>query len=163
MTEILLKEFGNGVGNNGVVVKADDLIAKILLSDTRAFSGQQLGVAVDFEVAPGWHIYGQPLPQGYTPTAMKFDDEIVVNQMLEMPKPTPVKFVALAETLPVYQGSFKAIGNVRMKQKLPPGDHKLTGTIDFQECNNSLCKIPRSVRFELPIRIDPMVPAAPKK
>ena len=64
--------------------------------------------------------------------------------------------------MPVYQGSFKASGNVRLKQKLPPGDHKLTGTIDFQECNDSLCKLPRSVRFELPIRIDPVVPAAPK-
>ena len=146
-----------------MIVKADDVTAKIVLSDARAFSGQQLGVAVDFEVAPGWHIYGQPLPQAYTPTAMKFDDEIVANQMLEMPKPIPVKFAALGETLPVYQGSFKASGNVRLKQKLPPGDHKLTGTIDFQECNDSLCKLPRSVRFELPIRIDPMVPAAPKK
>lgn len=160
-SEVLIRNFGAGVGNN-VTVTAEDVQAKVMLSDKRSFSGQQLGVAVDFEVASGWHIYGQPLPEGYTPTSVKFDNDLVSSQTFEFPKPTPVRFEALGETLPVYQGKFRAVGRVRLKQKLPPGEHKLSGTISFQECNDMLCKIPRSARFEIPIRIDPMVPAAPK-
>jgi hypothetical protein len=52
---------------------------------------------------------------------------------------------------------------VRFKQKLPPGDHQLAGTVSFQECSDSLCKIPQTVRFEIPIKIEAAVPAAPKK
>jgi DsbC/DsbD-like thiol-disulfide interchange protein len=159
---VLIKNFGAGVGNDGVTVAAEDVRAKVILSDQRSFSGQQLGVAVDFEVASGWHIYGQPLPEGYTPTSVKLDDDLVSSQTFEFPKPTPVKFEALGETLPVYQGKFRAVGSVRLKQKLPPGEHKLSGTISFQECNDMLCKIPQTARFEIPIRIDPLVPAAPK-
>jgi len=162
-SEVLLRDFSGSVGDNGATVKADDVTAKVLLSDARSFSGQQLGVAIDFDVAPGWHIYGQPLPEGYTPTAVKFDDNIVASQTVNLPKATPVRFEALGETLPVYTGSFRAVGNVRLKQKLPPGDHKLTGTIEFQECNDSLCKIPQTARFAIPLKVDPLIPAAAKK
>lgn len=156
----MLTEFGAAV--DGVTVKADEVQAKITLSGTRTYSGQQLGVAVEFEVAPGWHIYGLPLPEGYTPTSVKFDDALISSQALAFPKPTPVKFEVLGETLPVYQGDFKASGMLRLKQKLTPGDHKLAGTIEFQECNDTLCKMPRTARFEIPIRIETLVPAAPK-
>lgn len=162
-SQVLLTDFDTSVGNNSVVIKADDVTAKVVLSDARSFSGQQLGLAVDFDVAPGWHIYGNPVPQEYTPTSVKLDDDLVSAQSLNFPKPTPVKFELLGETLPVYQGAFKAAGIVRLKQKLSPGDHKLAGTVSFQECNDSLCKIPQTVRFEIPIKIDAMVAGAPKK
>lgn len=162
-SQVLLTDFDTSVGNNGVVVKADDVTAKVILSDVRSFSGQQLGLAVDFEVAPGWHIYGNTVPQEYTPTSVKLDDDLVSAQSLNFPKPTPVKFELLGETLPVYQGAFKAAGSVRLKQKLSPGDHKLAGALSFQECNDSLCKMPQTVRFEIPIRIEALTPAAPKK
>jgi DsbC/DsbD-like thiol-disulfide interchange protein len=162
-SQVLLTDFDTSVGNNGVVVKADDVTARVILSDARSFSGHQLGLAVDFDVAPGWHIYGNPVPQEYTPTSVKLDDDLVSAQSLNFPKPTPVKFELLGETLPVYQGAFKTAGSVLLKQKLSPGDHKLAGTVSFQECNDSLCKIPRTVRFELPIRIEALTAAAPKK
>jgi hypothetical protein len=60
---VLLTDFSTSVGNNSVVVKASGVTAKVMLSDTRSFSGQQLGLAVDFDVAPGWHIYGNPVPR----------------------------------------------------------------------------------------------------
>lgn len=162
-SQVLLTEYKTAVGNNGVVVKADDMTAKIVLSDVRSFSGQQLGIAVDFDLAPGWHVYGNPVPDEYTPTTVKLDDDLISAQSLVFPKPTPVKFELLGETLPVYQGAFRAAGFVRLKQKLAPGDHKLTGTLSFQECNDSLCKIPQSVRFEIPISIAAYTPPAPKQ
>jgi len=158
---VVLTEFGSAV--DGVTVKADDVQAKSTLSGTRIYSGQQLRVEVEFAIEPGWHIYGRPLPEGYTPTSVKFDDALISSQALAFPKPTPVKFEVLGETLPVYQGDFKASGMLRLKQELPPGDHTLTGTLEFQECNDTLCKMPRTVRFEIPIRIETLVPATPKQ
>ena len=161
-SQVVLKDFGSAIDDNGVTVTADDVEAKISLSGSHNFSGNEIGVMVDFTVGPGWHIYGRPLPEGYTPTAVKFDDALVSEQSIVFPKPTPVKFELLGETLPVYQGNFKAIGTLRLKQKLPPGDHTLGGTLEFQECNDSLCKMPRTAHFEIPIKIEALTPGTPK-
>jgi hypothetical protein len=159
-SEVLLKNFGGSTGNNATVIGAEDVRATVKLSDVRSFSGQRLGFEVEIEVGSGWHIYGQPLPANYTATSVKFDDQLVAYQSLEFPKATPVKFESVGETLPVYQGSFKAVGEVLLKARIAPGEHQLGGTLAFQECSTEVCKIPQSVRFEIPIRVDAYAAAA---
>jgi len=78
-SEVLLKDFGTGAGDDVVEVKSDETMARIRLSDSSAFSGQELAVAANFSIKPGWHIYGQPLPKGYVPTAISFDDAMVAQ------------------------------------------------------------------------------------
>jgi hypothetical protein len=39
-----------------------------------------------------------------------------------------------------------------------PGTSKIAGTFRFQECNDSICKLPQEVSFEIPIKIEAMVP-----
>jgi hypothetical protein len=158
-SEVLLEDFG--VGGNSVTVKAAGVSAKVTVSDVKSYSGHRLGVTVAFEVAPGWHIYGTPLPAEYTGTQIKFGDDLIQSESSTFPPSTPLKFEALDQTLPVYSGSFKAVGNILLKQQLKPGDYKLTGTIKFQECKDTECKIPQSVPFTLPLKIEPMVAAAP--
>jgi len=155
-SEVLLKDFGISSGSDAVEIKSDETRARIQLSDSSAFPGQELAVAADFAIKPGWHVYGQPLPKGYMPTALSFDDAMVVQQSFNFPKPTPIKFVVLGETLPVYTGDFKAIGNVLLREKLKAGEHKLTGELKFQECNDQICKLPQTVRFEIPLTIQPI-------
>jgi DsbC/DsbD-like thiol-disulfide interchange protein len=136
-----------------VVVKAEDVTAKVALSDARSSAGGQLGVTIAFEVAPGWHIYGEPMPSEFTTTKIKFDDQLLSEQSLKLPAPTPVKFEALGETYPVYTGKFNATGKVALKRSLAPGDYKLTGTIELQECNDNMCKMPQSLHFEVPVTV----------
>jgi DsbC/DsbD-like thiol-disulfide interchange protein len=143
-----------------VTVEAGDVKARIGLSAAHAFSGQSVSLTANFDIAPGWHIYGTPLPEEYTPTTLTFDDALLARQKLDFPKPTPVKFDVLSETLPVYQGRFKATGDILLRQKLAPGAHQLAGTFSFQECNDNLCKMPQQMRFTLPFRIDPRPPVA---
>jgi DsbC/DsbD-like thiol-disulfide interchange protein len=139
-----------------VVVKAGNVEAQIALSSDHSSSGRQIGVAIDFNVAPGWHIYGEPLPpgEGLTPTSIKFDGDLVAQQKLDLPKPTPLRFETLNETYPVYQGSFKAAGNIVLAHELKPGDRSIDGTLNFQECNDTICQMPQAVRFKLPIKIE---------
>jgi DsbC/DsbD-like thiol-disulfide interchange protein len=162
-SEMLLTHYGIPAAANGLSVTVEDVRATIIVSDKRVFGGQRLGFVVNFKIAPGWHIYGEPLPEGYTPTSVKFDNALVASQSLTLPKPKPVKFELLGEVLPVYEGEFKGEGYILLKQKLPAGEQKLSGTINFQECNDSICKIPQSARFELPIKIEPYIPATAKK
>ena len=55
-------------------------------------------VARRFEYSPLRRAGGR----GYYPTMVKFNDALISSQSLDMPKPTPVKFEVLNETLPVY-------------------------------------------------------------
>ena len=161
-SEILLNEFGAETDAKSISLTVGDIRIVITPSTDRAVAGQEIGVAADFTIAKGWHIYGQPLPANYTPTTIVFDSDCVAEQSFEYPDPKKVAFPELGETLPVYAGSFRAKGKILARPGLKPGDYKLKGTLSFQECSNQICKIPQSVTFEIPFRIDPMASAAPK-
>jgi DsbC/DsbD-like thiol-disulfide interchange protein len=140
---------------NAVAVKSGDVEATIALSGASAAPGHRLAVTVDFKVAPGWHIYGTKVSENYIPTSIGFDSDVVASQSWNFPPATPVNFKLLGETLPVYQGHFRASGTVMLKNGLKPGEYRLAGTLKFQECNDSICKVPRAAKFELPLRIEP--------
>ncbi len=156
-SEVLLKNFGFSVGGPVVTIKADDLLAVLTFSSGIAVPGRQLGIAVDFTVASGWHIYGQPIADNYVATSISFESEFVSEQSLNLPKPTPVEFKSLGEILPAYSGSFRATGSVLIRANLKPGDYKLKGTLRFQQCSDQICKLPDNIEFEVPIRIEAML------
>jgi len=132
------------------VVDAGEVKAEIKLSLVRSLGGQRVDVSVDFDIAPGWHVYGKPLPEEYTPVSVIFDNDLLSKQTLVFPKPTPVRFDVLGETMPVYQGHFKAVGDVVLRRDVMPGEHRLVGTVSFQQCNENLCKMPQQLHFEIP-------------
>ncbi len=158
-SEVLLKDFGIA-GGREVIIRADEVAAGIKISASKAFAGQELGIALNLSVKPPWHVYGEPLPKNYTATALRFDDAVASRQSLAFPKPQPVRFASLGEVLPVYTGSFSAAGTLVLKGNLKPGDHQLGGMLSFQECNSEICKLPRTVDFILPVTIEPPAAAA---
>jgi peroxiredoxin len=161
-SEILTNELGADANAKSVSLTAGDIRIVITPSTDHAVAGQEIGVAADFSIAKGWHIYGQPLPTNYTPTTIVFDSDCIAKQLFEYPDPQKVVFPELGETLPVYAGSFRAKGRILARPGLKPGDYKLKGTLSFQECSVEICKIPQSATFEIPFRIDPMASAPPK-
>ncbi len=151
----LLEKLGAPANPDAAAVKAGDVEATITPSATHAAAGQEIAVHALLDIAPGWHIYGKPLPQGYTTTSIVFDNNLVATQSLDFPKPKMVSFPALGETLPVYQGELSADGKIRIHPGLKAGAYRLAGKLNFQECNDQICKLPQSVAFEMPFTIDP--------
>ncbi|HZP45321.1 MAG TPA: protein-disulfide reductase DsbD domain-containing protein [Candidatus Binataceae bacterium] len=135
------------------VVKSENVTVKVMLGSGAAAAGGRLPVVVNFSVAPGWHIYGAPLPPDFTVTRVNFDKEIVGQQSLTFPPPTPLKFAALNQTYPVYQGNFAASGAVTLKPTISAGPHELKGNVEFQECNDLECKMPQSLPFAIPLNV----------
>ncbi len=139
---------------NAVKVNAADLAATISLSADHAAPGEEFAVTVDFSLGPGWHVYGEPLPEGYIATKVTFADDLIASQSMTFPKATPVEFAAIGEKLPAYKDRFRAPAKIKLKPALKPGAADLKGTIQFQECNDLICKLPKTVEFELPLKID---------
>lgn len=158
---LLLTGLGTAAGAQSVLIESDGVKARITLSDRKSYPGQELGFTVDFDVAAPWHLYGRPLPAGYQPTAISFEGDLVGTQWLDLPKATPLTIEVLKETLPVYSGRFSAIGGILLK-RAAPGEYTIGGTLSFQQCSDSECLAPQAVRFELPLKIEPMVGPAPK-
>jgi AhpC/TSA family protein/cytochrome c biogenesis DsbD-like protein len=175
-SEIVLRQFDDA-GANSVEVKAGVLNAKISLSAASCFPGQQLGLALEVHLEPGWHIYGKPLPSNYQPVDLILESALISEQSLELPAPQPLLLPALGETLPVYGGELKAHGKLGIKWSPPmpapflkplgemikPGLYQLDGTLKFQACSDDVCEMPQAIKFTLPLTIEARVPPAPKK
>jgi len=155
---ILLNDFDETRGGPVVTIAADDVQATISISTEETAPGTELGVAVKIVVAPGWHIYGTPLPENYVATSVTFSYEFIAEQALSLPRAKPLEFKALGETLPVYEKTIRAKGTILISGRVKPGDYKLAGTLKYQACNETVCKIPQAVPFELPLRIRAMTP-----
>lgn len=168
---------GGGAGANSVEIKTDVLSATIGLSTDKCFPGQELGVTLEVHLEPGWHIYGEPLPKNYQPAVLQFEGPLIGDYSLEMPAAESVLLKALGETLPVYQGEIRAVGKVGIRWSPPmpakflqplgppiePGLHQVDGVFRFQACSDRVCEAPQTVRFQLPLTIEPGIPAPPKK
>ena len=169
VTQFTLRRGGIAAAPNSIEIKTDVLTATIGLSTDRCFPGQELGVALEVNLQPGWHVYGTPLPDNYQSIELQFEGSLVDDQSLEMPTAKPVHLKALGETLPVYEGKISAIGKLGIKwsppmpvkfmeslgKRIEPGAYKVDGTLRFQACSDTVCEPPQTLRFQLPLIIEP--------
>jgi hypothetical protein len=155
---VALREFGEVTGDSPTVtLESGALRARIGLSSRRGFAGQEVGFFARFDLQPGWHTYGLPLPEGHTATSIEFDGPAVVRQDVTWPEPEIVEFPLLNEALPVYSGSFEIRGRLLLKFPLPDGELILHGRLRFQQCGENVCEPPQSISFELPLTLEPFV------
>lgn len=159
---ILMSDFDVASDKAGVTVGADDLQAKISLSSAHTAQSLELGFTVDITIASGWHIYGEPLPSNYVATSVKFSGDFIAAQNLTLPPAVPMEFKSLGETLPVYTGKVRGKGTLLISLRAKPGDYKLAGVLNFQQCSDAVCNIPKQVPFEIPLHIDAMTPGLKK-
>jgi hypothetical protein len=173
-SQIVMRQYGLRRGANSVEIKTDRLTATVSLSTDRCFPGQEIGVTLEIALKPGWHIYGEPLPQNYRSTQLVFEGPLVGEQSIALPPPRPILLKALGETLPVYDGKVRAVGKlgIRWSPPLPakflealgsriePGPHSVAGELRFQACSDEICETPQAVKFQLPLTIEAGVPAA---
>ncbi len=163
-SSVALREFGAaGESASAVTLRSGALTAVVGLSSPRAFAGQEIGFFAKFALEPGWHIYGTPLPQGYTTTSVTFDGPAIVRQSFELPSAAPVRTSFLGESVPLYSGSFQGLGSLLLKFPLDDGKIVLAGRVSFQQCSDTVCEAPETITFELPLTLEPFMVATNRK
>ncbi|MBI3979130.1 MAG: redoxin domain-containing protein [Chloroflexi bacterium] len=109
---------------------------------------QKLRLDLDIEIAPGLHVYGQPVPDGYTPLTVAIDPlEALEAGPVELPAPRPFQVEGLDEQFLVYEGTVRGSIPVVLFQNL--GDVTLTLRVRYQACSESLCYPPTEVTLPL--------------
>lgn len=110
---------------------------------------QQLRLNLLFRVAPGLHVYGTPIPDGYVPLTVEIEPrEHLVQEPVELPEPRPFRVEGLDEPFVVHEGSFRA-GLTFSLQTVTVAPVELGLRIRYQACGSDYCLPPDELRLQL--------------
>jgi hypothetical protein len=111
---------------------------------------QETWLHVIFDIENGWHVYGEPVPGGYTAVAVdiKTITEVSVKSV-ERPPTRPFRVKGLDEEFQVHEGRFEL--RVPFAVNVPQGHGavELKVTIHYQACSDTDCLPPATLAFEL--------------
>ncbi|MCH8292775.1 redoxin domain-containing protein [Candidatus Poribacteria bacterium] len=132
------------------IVKTNSLKATASLSSGTIRRGQIQTFRVEIEIKEGRHIYGRPLPEGYTPTRLTFQAvEGVRFGEVAYPEPEAYYLEKLDETLPVYDGRIVLNAPVHNRQRRE--SFEVQARLTYQACDDQECYLPDQIDFEIPI------------
>jgi hypothetical protein len=120
---------------------------------------QRLYLTVRLDIAPGLHVYGLPIPEGFNPLTIVVTpiDGLEVGPP-EQPEPTPFRIEGMDEQFFVYTGSVTVRRPVTFTRR-DAGDLMLQVEVRFQACSESDCLLPATAKFELPVAAAAPVPS----
>lgn len=133
-------------------------VVAVAALDSATFArGERIGLRVAIQTAPGVHIYGRPLPDGYVATSLAIAvPATVAVEEIRYPAPRPFHADWLDEALPVYEGAITLTTALTFVEQRE--DVTLTATLHFQACTTEECFIPERLTFTLPMRFRPFPP-----
>jgi peroxiredoxin len=130
----------------GVQVRAD-------LDSPTYRSYQRLRLALELDMAPGLHIYGQPVSHGYVPLTVEVAPiaGLVVGEA-RWPTPREMILTAIYERLWIYERVVRGSLPLTFEGPSGTGDHLIRVSVTFQGCTATDCFPPSRVTLELPVR-----------
>jgi peroxiredoxin len=119
---------------------------------------QETRLRVVFDVEPGWHIYGRPIPNGYTPVTIEVASSPEVTfGPAEYPSTHPFKVDGLDEHFEVNEGNFDILVPFAVNVPTRHGAIDLEVSVRYQVCSQSECVPPE--RLKLNLRLEEAPPA----
>lgn len=150
---ILEAAFGVEGSAHGPKVRAsgDGVAVRAYLDSDTYRSMQRLRLTVELALAPGLHVYGRPIPEGYVPLTIDVDpvDGLEVGEV-EGPAPRPFRVEGLDEEFVVYEGTVRLGLPLTFTRRA--GDRTLGVTVRYQACTTMECHMPTTLRLELPVQ-----------
>jgi hypothetical protein len=132
-------------------------------SPTWAFN-QRLWLSVEVAIAPGYHVYGRPIPEGYYPLAVEVEEMrgLRVGEPA-WPPPHPFRVEGLDEQFVVYEGAVRVAVPLTFAMRPGSGLQTLRATVSWQACTDRDCLPPAERRLELEVRERPLVELPPPR
>lgn len=145
-------------------IAAPHLALRLGVSDGTAAPGQRLTLFVDATPGPKIHVYA-PEQKDYIPVAMKLNGAAEFRpHAVRFPPPGTYFFAPLNETVKVYSKPFRVVQDVtlslspELRQRAAGKESMtITGTFDYQACDDAVCYRPESVPLTWRISLTPLV------
>lgn len=138
-------------GETVVKFENQELRVEILIAEAAYRPYEKLRLHVDVQPADGLHVYGLPVPSGYTPLAIWIDPvESMEVEPIALPVPHPFSVAGLNESFFVYEG--RVAGTLPFHIDTDLGDITLTVRIAYQACSDVVCFAPNELVLQLPLK-----------
>ena len=121
----------------------------------KVYAGTEFKLAVQVEVAEGWHINSdKPYDEYLIPTSLS----ILENPNFKLtkvayPKPHDFKFSFSESPLSVWEGQVYFGALVEVDSNVSPGVYSLIVELEYQACNDMSCQAPTSVKDTINIEV----------
>ena len=121
----------------------------------KVYAGTEFKLAVQVEVAEGWHINSdKPYDEYLIPTSLS----ILENPNFKLtkvayPKPHDFKFSFSESPLSVWEGQVYFGALVQVDSNAVPGVYSLIVELEYQACNDMSCQAPTSVKDTINIEV----------
>jgi peroxiredoxin len=150
---ILEHGFGGKSSLPKTEVQAQDeevTIRASLESDTYRWF-QRLWLTIELSLAPGLHVYGQPIPDGYIPLSVDVApiDGLEIGAP-EFPTPHPYRIEGLDEEFVVYERN--VVVSLPLTFTEEGEDQTLHFTVRYQACSEEGCYPPQAVHLQIPVK-----------
>lgn len=145
-------------------VEAPHLHLSLQQSDRSGFPGTRITLAAEVELPPEVHVYA-PGTQGYKPIQLSLDAGKEVEPKAAIYPPSKRLYLpAIQENVPVYEGTFRITQDVKVSSTSEfwgslGKDGKtltLTGKLEYQACDRTICYLPSSVPLQWQIQVFPL-------
>jgi len=121
--------------------RTKEVTLRTLASHTSVAPGQEFEVALNFQIADGWHIYGPRKGESYLPTTIEWKlPKGTVMKSVQWPKP---QLVNSGESVqPTYKGAITALVTfIAPKDAKVNSQLRLAAEVNWQVCRKLLCKL----------------------
>lgn len=124
--------------------------------------GMRRQLITRFELGPGTHIYGQPVPEGMVPATVSVSStsQLVFEEPI-YPSTEPLRLESMGMTLPVWSGLIDVIIPFYADSSFgdPSADFnsgsvELTVSVRYQACDDEVCFLPKTESFTIQIELD---------
>jgi hypothetical protein len=134
--------------------KTTYLKGSIALSDTLAYRAQLLALVVKISLINGFHLYVEPIPEGYTPLKIDLisNPNFTLDSLL-YPESEQITLKSINETFNIISDEIILKSVIRVKKKPSIGTYSGKLKISFQACNDKICMPPEELNFQFPITI----------
>ncbi|MDY6839062.1 MAG: cytochrome c biogenesis protein CcdA [Thermodesulfobacteriota bacterium] len=124
-------------------------------SHEQIHAGDSFQVAIVATIDSGFHINSNsPIDPYLIPTAVKFDEsDDIAFTPASYPLPEHKSFSFSPQKAAVYTGKLPIFSRGRLSEGISLGDILLSGGLTYQACDNQSCFMPRTVKFEIPLRV----------
>jgi hypothetical protein len=148
-------------GTNSTEIRTDHFKLLVSQSNLEVAPGQRIALALDFELEEKHHLYAAG-DHSYRPLRLRVEpDPLLEIHEIRWPPPRPYFFAPLKETVPVFEGRFRALVDLTLRFDLPPGSPEreahIAASLDHQVCSDKVCYPPGTLPLAWPLKLRPWV------
>jgi DsbC/DsbD-like thiol-disulfide interchange protein len=121
---------------------------------SKKIAADQYEVTLTATIQPGWHLYSQSQPKDAIaqPTSFKFNKNPLLNfegKVKELGKLEKYRDEVLDVSAHQYSNKVDFVQKVKIKGKAKTN---VTGSLEFQTCDDSRCLPPKTVNFSIALK-----------